>query len=68
MLRAFSYMIVITSPTYAQLFLYYIHLAYMFRSIRSSSGRLRYTKVSKMCLKYLQYIKLLKHLFFCMCM
>jgi hypothetical protein len=50
-------LIVIISPTYPQLFLYYIHLAYMFRPMWSSSGRLRYTKVSKMCLKYLQYIK-----------
>jgi hypothetical protein len=65
-LRAFSYMIAIISPTDAQLFLYYIYLAYMFRPIRSSSGHLRYTKGSKMCLKYLQYIKLLKHLSYCM--
>jgi hypothetical protein len=57
-----STVIVIISPTYAQLFLYYIQLAYMFRPIWSSSRRLRDTKVSKMCLKYLQYIKLLKHL------
>jgi hypothetical protein len=64
MLRAFSYMIAIISPTYAQLFLYYIYLAYMFRPIRSSSGHLRYTKGSEMCLKCVQYIKLLKHLYF----
>jgi hypothetical protein len=42
MLRAFSYMIAIISPAYAQLFLYYIYLAYMFRPIRPSSGHLRY--------------------------
>ena len=34
-------MIVVITPTYAQLFLYYIHLAYMFRPSWSSSGRLR---------------------------
>ena len=33
--RAFSYMIVIISPTYAQLFLYYIHFAYSVRIIVS---------------------------------
>jgi hypothetical protein len=60
--------VTIISPTYAQLFLYCIHLAYMFRPIRSSSGHLRYTKRSKMCLKYLEYIKLLKHLSYCMYM
>jgi hypothetical protein len=40
-------MIAIISPTHAQLFLYYIYLAYMFRPVRSSSGHLRYTKGSK---------------------
>jgi hypothetical protein len=31
--------IVVITPTYAQLFLYYIHLAYMFRPSWASSGQ-----------------------------
>ena len=56
-------LVVIIPPTNAQLFfIIYIYLAYMFRPYPVIIRALRYTKGFKICLKYLQYIRIIVHL------